>query len=300
MERYKISRLIIASVFAISVVLGGMTFCPFSHAAQDGYLSDEEVRFGAAMLLLWAKPKVAEATWAISNAYQTEINVQPLLDYLAMPGAAFIPGLQSIYEANQGLVVQAAAVETVFGDDASEGMLDSLFAETLDPIVSYIDSMRKDPLTINTFDWDECKDDDDECFEYGIKEELADVCMTTLALFPAFESFQIAPESGGVLYGTSGTDVLVSRGDTSLHGGPGVDAFVVGWSGHMTIDDFSPEDKLIFPAEFFGDTLEEIVSKLTVAVDTPEGLYFEFFSDGLVKITLRNVHDIDAFQVIAY
>jgi len=285
------------SVLLLLIVFLGTPIPVRAH--KDGVLNTEEVLFGAWILLNFGKPKAVAANDVIVQAYVPQINGswQPLADYVAA-NASFIWSLQATHEANQARIVEYMAKETVFGYGAAKGTLDDLWDQLVDPIVDHLNSVKTNPGVVALFDNDVCDEEDEGCVEYEVNDFLADMCRTALTVFPAFQTFQITPAAGGRLDGTDGTDILVSRGDTILRGGPGVDAFVVGWVGHMVIEDFSPEDKLVFPADFFGGTLADIASHLSAAADTPEGLHFEFY-DGAVRITLRNVHIIDAFQVLA-
>ena len=276
--------------------------CPVpAYAEKDGVLDSQEVQFASWLLLAFGKPEAVAANDVIVRAYAPQINAswQPLADYVAA-NAPFIGSLQATFEANQARLVAYVAKETVYGYGAAKGSLDDLWDQVLDPIVAHVDSVKTDPKVIALFDFDNCDEDgdDSDCIDLEINDLLAHMCRTALTVFPAFKTFQITSESGGRLNGTDGTDILVSRGDTILWGGPGADAFVVGWVGHMVIEDFGPEDSIVFPSDFFGDTLQDIVSKLHAVSDRPEGLHVEFY-DGAVQITFRNVHTIDAFQVLA-
>lgn len=289
----------VRQLMALVLVLAFLGVPISAHASRDGVLDDYEVLFGAWSLLNFGKPKVAAANNAIIQAYMPQLQgfMQPLVDYAAANGALMWP-LQATHEANQPRLVDYMAKRTVLGYGAVKGTLDDLWDQVLDPIVEHLNSVKTNPEIIALFDAEDCDEDDGECVDYEVNDLLADMCRTTLTVFSAFQTFQIASEVGGRLDGTDGTDILVSRGNTILRGGPGVDAFVVGWTGHMVIEDFEPEDKIVFPSDFFGSSLEEIFWKLSAVEDTPEGLHAEFYG-GSVQITFRNVHTIDAFQVVA-
>jgi|GEM_PF-4064644 len=278
-----------------------LVWCASAHAKRDGVLDSEEIHVASWFLLNFGKPKAVAANDAIVKAYAPQLNGswQPLADYVAT-NASFIESLQATHEANQARLVEYVAKETVYGYGVAEGSLDDLWAEVYDPIVAYVEGAKTDPQLINLFDSDECEEDgdDSDCIELEVNDLLADMCRNALTVFPALQKFQVAPETGAQLNGTDGTDILVSRGDSILWGGPGVDAFVVGWVGHMVIEDFEPEDKIVFPSDFFGDTLQEILWHLSSFADRPDGLHVEFYN-GAVQITFRNVHTVDAFQVLA-
>ena len=95
------------------------------------------------------------------------------------------------------------------------------------------------------------------------------------------------------------TNIFILGGNTRISDSGGMDAYAIGRGYDAVIDGFDEDDDPTFPRAFFGGTLADIASHLSAAVDTPEGLHFEFY-DGAITSTLRNVPGISALQGIAF
>ncbi|MEW5710716.1 MAG: hypothetical protein AB1830_17735 [Pseudomonadota bacterium] len=127
-------------------------------------------------------------------------------------------------------------------------------------------------------------------------EWLSDFAGSLLGLAHGFSKAAIADWAGGSLEGTSGIDILISRGNATLRGGSGGDVFAVGWLGNARIEDFSADDVIALPGHYFGYSLDELLSRISSVQHTDGGLRVGFFNDA-VTIEFAGVHSVAPEQV---
>lgn len=263
------------------------------YVPKDGRLDDEEIFDGAMMSVLFGSSHAVAALQEINAAYPSESDTDSTEDLVSLVNFVdshpVMKSMHQAYVAAQPSIVSQSTAASIGSPDnpLSHDEIGTLIHDGF----QYIESLGN--AAVNLFDMES------EWTDVTVNDYLAFTAINTLATFPAFSSLQISPIQGGSANGTSGTDILIGRGNVLLTGSAGMDAFMVGWLGNITIADFTAEDKLILPGEFFGYDLNEVVGNLSAVNVDANGASFAFFG-GAVTINLAGVQGISAEQIMLF